>query len=57
MRKKISDLKTRSISSAKAKSVKGGAKAGASLRTSAALRAKPSAKLGAARMSAARARP
>ena len=32
MRKKISDLKTRSISSAKAKSVKGGAKAGASAR-------------------------
>jgi hypothetical protein len=33
MKKKISDLKTRSVSSSKAKSVKGGAKAGAVTRS------------------------
>jgi hypothetical protein len=33
MKKKIGDLKTRSVSSSKAKSVKGGAKAGAVTRT------------------------
>jgi hypothetical protein len=34
MARKISDLKTRSVTSSKAKSVKGGAKAGARLRPS-----------------------
>lgn len=57
MKKKISDLKTRSISSAKAKSVKGGAKLAAPTRTTAAVRQRSTAKLGAARMSAARQRP
>ena len=48
MKKKISDLKTRSVSSAKAKSIKGGAKAGAVTRAkrpiaikTAAMRRKP----------------
>lgn len=56
MKKKISDLKTRSVSSAKAKSVKGGAKANASLRSTAAVRS-AGGKAGAARMGAARKRP
>lgn len=43
MRKKISDLKTRSVSSAKAKSVKGGAKAGATVRPSRPVSARTSA--------------
>lgn len=45
MKKKISDLKGRSVSSAKAKSVKGGAKASAALRTPASAKTTASAKM------------